>query len=165
MSFDWGSLQATRGARIDAVPEMINHTLTVLADLLEETNHACEFSLRTGPLIDDDIPQSVNALLPSLCRTQLLQWLPSWRAPVRDALPELFLPIWQPEAWTPGSPARTVADALSEWVVALMSRLWPDDAQCWNLTVESDDGYTPAYVDTVINQHEQVWLVHLGVTD
>lgn len=68
MSFDWSSLQAAQQARVDAVPEMINHALAVLADLLEEPNHACEFSLEAGSLTDTDVTQSVNALLPTFCR-------------------------------------------------------------------------------------------------
>lgn len=45
-----------------------------------------------------------------------------------------------------------------------MSRLWPDDVECWNLTVETDQWYASAYVNVVINHQEQVWLLHLGVT-
>jgi hypothetical protein len=165
MSFDWSSLQAAQRARADAVPEMINHALMVLADVLEETNLACEFALKTGPLIDRDVTQSVNTLLPSHCRVQGLEWVPRWRVPVGDALPGLFLPTRQPDAWAEGTPARTLAETLTEWAVALMSRLWPDDAECWNLTVETDAWYAAAYVDVVINHQEQVWLLHLGVTD
>src|SRR5512138_67042 len=73
MSFDCSTLWAAQHARTDAVPEMINHVLTVLADLLEETNHACEFSLATGPLTDQDVAESVNALLPSSCRVSGLE--------------------------------------------------------------------------------------------
>jgi hypothetical protein len=165
MIFDWSSLQAARQARIDAVPEMINHALAVLADLLEEPYLACEFSLEAGPLTDNDVTQSVDALLPTFCRAQRLERVPCWRTPVGDALPDLFLPTRQQDAWTESAPARILAESLTAWAVALMSRLWPDDAQCWNLTVETDDWYTPAYIDLVINHQEQVWLLHLGITD
>lgn len=165
MSFDWSSLLAARQARMNAVPEMINHALAVLADLLEEPNHACEFSLEGGPLTDKDVIQSVDALLPAFCRVQRLEQVPCWRTAVGDALPGLFLPTWQPDIWTEGAPARILAESLTGWAVVLMSRLWPDDAQCWNLTVETDDGYAPAYVDVVMNHQEQVWLLHLGITD
>ncbi|GAA2660967.1 hypothetical protein [Paractinoplanes durhamensis] len=165
MSFDWSSLPAAQGAGPEAVPEMINHALTVLADLLEEGDLACEFSLVSGSLIDGDVAESVNALLPSLCRVQGLQWVQSWRTPVGDALPGLFLPTRQADAWGQGAPARALVDSLTYWVMALMGRLWPDDAECWSLTVETDDWYAAAYVDVVINHQEQVWLLHLGVTD
>lgn len=164
-SFDWSSLQAAKKARMDAVPEMINHALVVLADLLDETNHACEFSLETGPLIDKDVIRSVKALLPNSCRVQGLEQVPSWRGLVGDVLPEFFLPTWQPDAWVQGAPARALVETLTAWVVALMSRLWPDEAECWHLTVETGEWYAPAYVDVLINHHEQVWLLHLGVTD
>jgi hypothetical protein len=165
MSFDWSSLQAAQHARSDAVPEMINHVLTVLADLLEEANHACEFSLATGPLTDRDVAESVNALLPSSCRVQGLEWVSCWRTPVGDALPDSFLPAWQPDAWAKGAPARTLVETLTDWAVALIGRLWPDDVECWDLTVETDDWYAAVYVDVVINHQEQVWLLHLGLTD
>jgi hypothetical protein len=165
MSFDWSSLWAAQHARTDAVPEMINHVLTVLADLLEDANHACEFSLATGPLIDRDVTESVNALLPSACRASGMEWVSCWRTPVGDALPEGFLPAWQPDAWAKGTPGRALVETLTDWAVALMSRLWPDDAECWNLTVETDDWYAAVYADLVINHQGQVWLLHLGLTD
>jgi hypothetical protein len=164
-SFDWSSLEAVRGARTDAVPEMITHALVVLADLLEQPNHACEFSLDSGPLIDNDVAESVNVLLPTSCHVQRLDQEPCWRIPVSDALPALFVPTGQPDAWTEGAPARTLVETLTKWSMALMSRLWPDDAQCWTLTVETQDWYAAAYIDVVINHQEQVWLLHLGVTD
>src|SRR5690349_14576914 len=132
MSFDWSSLWSAQHARIDAVPEMINHVLTVLADLMEEDNHACEFSLAAGPLIDRDVAESVIALLPSSCRVSGLQWVSCWRTPVGDALPEGFLPAGQPDAWAKGAPGRILVETLTDWAVALMSRLWPDDVECWN---------------------------------
>src|SRR5262249_17395721 len=138
-----------------AVPEMINHVLAVLADLLEEANHACEFSLAAGPLTDRDVAESVNALLPSSCRVQGLEWVSCWRTPVGAALPEGFLPAGQPAAWAKDAPARTLVETLTDWAVALMSRLWPDDVECWNLTVETDDWYAAVYVDIVINHQGQ----------
>ena len=164
-SFDWSSLQAAQAARPDAVPEMINHALMMLADLLEEADLACEFSLASGPLLDSDVAESVKALLPGFCHVQGLEWVPCWRVPVGDALPGLFLPTRQPDAWAQGAPPRTLVDALADWAVALMSRLWPDDVECWSLTVETDDWYAAAYVDVVINHQEQVWLLHLGASD
>jgi hypothetical protein len=165
MSFDWSSLWIAQHARTTAVPEMINHVLTVLADLLEEPNHACEFSLESGPLIDRDVAESVNALLPSSCRVQGLEWVSCWRTPVGEALPEGFLPSGQPDAWAKDAPGRTLVETLTDWAVALMSRLWPDDVECWKLTVETDDCYAPVYLDVVINHQGQVWLLHLGLTD
>lgn len=163
--FDWSSLQAAQRARAAAVPEMINHALMVLADLLEDGDLACEFHLTTGPLTDSDIAVSVKALLPDFCRVQGLEWVPSWRISVDQALPGLFLPTREPNVWAQDAPPRTLAETLADWAMALMSRLWPDDAECWNLTVESDDWYAAAYVDLVINHRQQVWLLHLGVTD
>jgi len=54
---------------------------------------------------------------------------------------------------------------LADWAVALMGRLWPDDAECWDLTVATGDRYAAAYVDVVVNHQERVWLLHFGVRD
>lgn len=114
MSFDWSSIQAAQRARTDIVPEMINRALMVLADLLEEGDLACEFSLTTSSLVDNDVAASVKALLPSYCRVQGLQRVPCWRMPVSDALSRMFLPTQQPEAWVPGAPLRTLVETLTE---------------------------------------------------
>ena len=42
--------------------------------------------------------------------------------------------------------------------MTLMSQLWPGNAQCWTLTVETKEWYAVAYVDVVVNHHKQVWL-------
>ncbi|MFC7280159.1 hypothetical protein ACFQS1_39895 [Paractinoplanes rhizophilus] len=165
MSFDWSSLHALQLARADAVPEMINHVLVMLSDLMEDADHACEFSLASGPLIDGDVAESVSPLLPSSCRVQGLYWVECWRVPVSAALPELFLPSRQPDVWEEGAPGRVLVATLADWAVALMGRLWPDDVECWELRVETDDWYAAAYVDVLINHLGRVWLLHLGVTD
>ncbi|MCY1141533.1 hypothetical protein OWR29_26345 [Actinoplanes sp. Pm04-4] len=164
-SFDWSSLQVAQAASIDNVPEMVNHALVVLGDLLEDDYVACEFSLEAGRLIGDNVEASVNALLPGRCRVQRLEPAALWRPLVREALPEIFLPARQRDVWDEGTPPRVVAELLMDWAVALMSRLWPEDADCWTLTVEIRDAYAPSYLDVVIEQQEQVWLLHLGVTD
>jgi hypothetical protein len=74
-------------------------------------------------------------------RVQGLEPVPSWRVPVGDALPGLFLPTRQPGASTQGTPPRTLVDMRAGWAVAFMSRLWPDDTQCWNLTLATNDWY------------------------
>ncbi|GIM89606.1 hypothetical protein Ato02nite_013990 [Paractinoplanes toevensis] len=51
--------------------------------------------LATGSLIEGDVAESVNVLLPNLCRVQRLEWVPRWRTLVDDALPGLFLPTGQ----------------------------------------------------------------------
>lgn len=89
--FDWAALSAARNARLDAVPEMISHALRVLEDLLEEVDHACTFTLVDGPLTDDDVVASVNALLPKHCRVSELEPVSSWSILVREALPGLFV--------------------------------------------------------------------------
>jgi hypothetical protein len=165
MDFELSSIWAAQRARTDAVPEMITHALAVLTDLLEQPDHACEFTLESGPLIDGDVAESVNALLPTSCHVQGLAEVPCWRGPVSEALPGLFLPTGQPAAWIEGAPARTLVEALSNWSMALMSRLWPEDAPCWTLTVETKDWYETFYVDVVIHDEQRVWLLHLGVTD
>lgn len=119
-----------------------------------------------GRVADRHGRHAVGECAPShLLPRQRLERVPCWRKPVGDALPDLFLPTRQPDAWTVGAPARILAESVTVWTVVLMGRLWPDDPQCWNLTVETDDWYAPAYVDLVINHQEQVWLLHLGITD
>ena len=97
--FDWAALSAARNARLDAVPEMINHALQVLEDLLEEADHACTFTLVDGPLTDDDVAAAVNALLPKHFWVAGLEPVNSWSMLVREALPGLFVPGRQPHAW------------------------------------------------------------------
>ncbi|GAB3352279.1 hypothetical protein RMN56_27540 [Micromonospora halotolerans] len=89
----------------------------------------------------------------------------SWSTLVREALPGLFVPARQPEAWAPESAARQVADGLADWVLALMRRLWPESAEAWTLTVDTGDWYEAAYVDLVVRVPDRVWLLHLGVGD
>ncbi|MEU1689843.1 hypothetical protein [Micromonospora sp. NPDC005707] len=163
--FDWSALSAARGARPDAVPEMINHALRVLEDLLEEVDHACTFTLTGGPLVDDDVVAAIDALLPESCRTARLEPVTSWSTLVREALPGLFVPTRQPDAWAPESAARRLADGLTDWVLALMGRLWPERAEAWTLTVDTGDWYEAAYVDLVVRVPDRVWLLHLGVSD
>ncbi|WP_446210900.1 hypothetical protein [Micromonospora sp. IBSANI012] len=163
--FDWAALSAARIARLDAVPEMISHALQVLEDLLEEVDHACTFTLVDGPLTDDDVVASVNVLLPTHCRVSGLESVNSWSALVREALPGLFVPGRQPQAWAEQSAAQGLAQALTDWAVALMGRLWPDSAESWVLTVDTRDWYEAAYVDLVVRVGDRVWLLHLGVSD
>jgi hypothetical protein len=163
--FDWAALSAARNARLDAVPEMIGHALRVLEDLLEEVDHACTFTLADGPLTDDDVVASVNALLPKHCQVSGLEPVASWSTLVRATLPGLFVPGRQPQAWAEQSTARELAEALTDWAVALMGRLWPASAESWTLTVNARDWYEAAYVDLVVRGSDRVWLLHLGVTD
>lgn len=163
--FDWTTMTAVSGARLDAVPEMIGRALRVLEDLLEQVNHACTFTLTDGPLTDDDVTLSVGALLPKQCRVSALEPAGPWSAAVRSALPGLFAPSRPPHTWTGPSPAWTLAETLTDWVVALLGRLWPDTAECWSLTVETRGWYEGAYVDLVVRVDDRVWLLHLGVTD
>src|SRR6266545_1474735 len=142
--FDWAALSAARNARLDAVPEMINHALQVLEDLLEEADHACTFTLVDGPLTDDDVAAAVNALLPKHF----------WVAGLEPV-----------NSWSMQSAAQELAEALTDWAVALMGRLWPDSAESWVLTVTTRDWYEAAYVDLVVRVDDRVWLLHLGVTD
>jgi hypothetical protein len=163
--FDWGGLSAARNARLDAVPQMIRHALVVLEDLLEEADHACTFTLEDGPLTDGDLVASVNALLPERCRVLGLEPVSSWSAFVREVLPGFFVPGRQPQAWADRSAPRELVEALRDWVLALMERLWPDSAECWDLTVSAADWYEAAYVDLVVRLPDRVWLLHLGVSD
>jgi hypothetical protein len=163
--FDWPALSAARDARLDAVPEMIGHALRVLEDLLEVADHVCTFTLADGPLMNDDLVASVNALLPKDCRVAELKPVHSWSRLVHEALPGLFIPGRQPQAWAEHSAARQLAEALADWAVALMGRLWPDSAESWTLTVHTDGWYEAAYVDLVVRVDDRVWLLHLGVTD
>jgi hypothetical protein len=163
--FDWAALSAARNARPDAVPEMISHALRVLEDLLEEADHACTFTLNQGPLTDDDVAASVNALLPQGCRVSGLEPASSWSTLVRQALPGFFVPGRQPHAWAEQAAARKLAEALTDWAVALMGRLWQDSAESWALTVDTRDWYEAAYVDLVVRVGDRVWLLHLGVSD
>lgn len=163
--FDWAALWAARNARLDAVPEMIGHALRVLEDLMEEPDHACTFTLADGPLTDDDVVASVNALLPKRCRVSGLEPVTSWSTRVREALPGLFVPGRQPHAWAEHAPARELAEALADWAVALMRRLWSDSAGAWALTVDTRDWYEAFYVDLVVRVQDRIWLLHLGVSD
>jgi hypothetical protein len=163
--FDWAALAAARNARLDAVPEMVGRALRVLEDLLEEVDHVCRFTLQDGPLVDGDVAASVNALLPQDCRVGGLTPVASWAAPVREALPGLFVPGRRPDAWTEGSAARELAEALADWAVALMGRLWSGPVESWALTVATRGWYEAAYVDLVVRAGDRVWLLHLGVSD
>lgn len=164
-AFDWSALSAARDARPDALPEMIGHALRVLEDLLEVADHACTFTLTDGPLTHDDVVASVNALLPKHCRVAELERVSSWSTLVRETLPGLFIPGRQPQAWAEQSAARQLAEALADWAVALMGRLWPNSAESWILTVQASGWYEAAYVDLVVRVDDRVWLLHLGVTD
>nr|WP_152332327.1 hypothetical protein [Micromonospora purpureochromogenes] len=163
--FDWATLSAVSNARLDAVPAMVGHALRVLEDLLEEVDHACTFTLVNGPLTDDDVVASVNALLPRQCRVSGLEPVNSWSTLVREALPGLFMPTRQPSAWADQSSARDLAETLTDWAVALMGRLWADSAESWAVTVDTDDWYEAAYVDLVVREGDDIWLLHLGVSD
>ena len=158
-------MSAVRNARPDAVPEMISHALRVLEDLLEATDHACTFTLQHGPLSDDDVATSVTALLPRHCRVSGLEPVSSWSGLVRDALPGLFLPGRPQQDWPQQSPPRELAEALTDWAVALMGRLWPDSAESWTVTVHARGWYEAFYVDLAVRVSDRVWLLHLGVTD
>lgn len=159
--FDWTTVGAVRNARLDAVPDMIDHALRILEDLLEEADHACTFTLVDRACTDDDVAAAVNALLPKYCRVSRLEPLASWAALVQDALPGLFLP----SAWVGRPEPRELAEGVANWCVALMRRLWPDDAESWSVTVQADDWYEAAYVDLAVRTSGRVWLLHLGVTD
>ena len=163
--FELAELAAARNARLDAVPEMARRALRVLEDLLEEADHACTFTLEDGPLTDGDVSASVNALLPKGCRVAALEPVTSWPTVVRAALPGLFVPGRQPEAWAEHATGRHLAEGLADWAVALMGRLWPAAAECWSLTVSTRGWYEAAYVDLVVRTGDRVWLLHLGVTD
>ena len=143
---------------------MIKHALRVLEDLLEEANHACTFTLTDVPLTTD-VVTTVNALLPSRCRVSKLEPVSSWSELVHTALPGLFLPGRPPHAWLQGMPARKLAEALADWAVALMRRLWPGPVESWELTVDSQHWYEAVYVDLVVRVDSRVWLLHLGVSD
>ena len=144
---------------------MIRHALHVIEDLLEEVDHACTFTLVEGLMTDEDVVAAVDALLPNHCRVSGLEPVDSWSLLVREALPGLFVPGRQPDAWAEHSAARELAESLTDWAVALMGRLWPDSAQSWALTVDTRDWYEPAYVDLVVRADDRVWLLHLGVSD
>ncbi|AVT31682.1 hypothetical protein C6361_21850 [Plantactinospora sp. BC1] len=163
--FDWAGLSAARNATQEAVPEMVNRALRVLEDLLEETDHACTFTLVDGPLTGDDVGAAVDALLPANCRVSGLEPVDSWSATARAALPGMFVPGRQPHAWAEQGAARMLAEALADWAVALMGRLWPASAESWTLTVHARDWYEGAYVDLVVRVRDRVWLLHLGVSD
>ena len=163
--FDWAELSAARNARLDAVPEMISHALRVLEDLLEEADHVCTFTLVDGPLTDDDVTAAVNSLLPKRCVVSGMQPVSPWTMLVREALPEFFVPARQRQAWAEESAARELAEALADWAVALMGRIWPDSAESWALTVNAHDWYEASYVDLVVRVADRVWLLHLGVSD
>jgi hypothetical protein len=163
--FDWAELLAATNAGPDAVPEMIRHVLYVLEDLLEDADHECTFTLVDGPSTDDDVVAAVNALLPERCRVAGLEPVASWTQLVGEALPELFLPGHQPRAWAEQSAPRELAEALTDWAMTLMGRLWPDSAESWALTVDTRDWYEATYVDVVVRVDDRVWLLHLGVSD
>jgi hypothetical protein len=165
MEFDWVTLSAARNARLDAVPGMISRALRVLEDLLEEVDHACTFTLDSGPLTDDDVTASVSGLLPKHCWVSGLEPVGSWSALVCAVLPGLFVPGRQPEAWAEQSAPRKLAEAVTDWVVALMGRLWPESAESWAVTVDTSDWYEAAYVDLAVRVSDRVWLLHLGVSD
>ncbi|MEV0713184.1 hypothetical protein [Asanoa sp. NPDC050611] len=163
--FDWRSFGAAREARLELVPDIVRDALRVLEDVLDELNHACTFTLSEGPLAGDDVVASVAALLPDDCRVSRLGPVSSWLEVTRESLPGLFIP-WRPEeTWVRGSPPRELAEALGDWTVALLGRLWPHDAQAWSVTVECRGRYEGAYVDLAVRAADRMWLLHLGVTD
>jgi hypothetical protein len=111
------------------------------------------------------VAASVEALLPKDCAVSGLAPVASWATLVREALPGLFVPGREPGAWSEGTAARELAEALAGWAVALMGRLWPESAQSWALTVTTRGWYEAAYVDLVVRTGDRVWLLHLGVSD
>ncbi|MEV4510382.1 hypothetical protein AB0K00_15620 [Dactylosporangium sp. NPDC049525] len=163
--FDWATLSAARNARLDAVPDMVRHALRVLEDVVEEADHACTFTLDAAPLAADGVTATVNTLLPLRCEVAALAPVADWSTVVGAALPGFFVPTRQPQAWAAQAAPRVLADALAAWVVALLSRLWPAEAEAWELTVQSRDWYEAAYVDVVVRVDATVWLLHLGVSD
>ena len=68
-------------------------------------------------------------------------------------------------SWAEQSPARDLAKALTQWALALLGRLWTASAESWSLTVDTDDWYEAAYVDLVVREVDELWLLHLGVSD
>jgi hypothetical protein len=162
---DWAALSAARQARLDAVPEMIRHALRVLEDLLEEADHACTFTLQEAPLTAGGVAATVQTMLPPRCEVAALTPAAAWSTVVGAALPGFFVPSRQPDAWAQRAAPRMLAEGLSAWIVALLSRLWPDRAEAWELTVRSRDWYEAAYVDLVVRVEDRVWLLHLGVSD
>ena len=164
-AFDWGTLSAARYARPDAIAGMVGHALWVLEDLLEDADHGCTFTVADGPWTSDGVTASVNALLPGDCRVSHLEPVSSWSALVREALPRRFVPGRPPSAWSTQAPARVLAEALADWVVALLARLWPASAQAWEVTVETGSWYEADYIDLAVGANDRVWLLHLGVSD
>jgi len=69
------------------------------------------------------------------------------------------------QAWAEQSAPRKLAEAIAEWAVALMRRLWPDSAESWSVTVDTKDWYEAAYIDVAVRVSDRVWLLHLGVSD
>ncbi len=165
MTFDWATLAAARYARTDALPEMVRHALVVLEDLLEDADHACTFTLAEAQLTPGGVAATVRTLLPQGCEVATLAPVAGWPDVVGAALPGFFVPLRPPEAWTAGAPPRALAEALSAWVAVLLARLWPADAEAWELTVRCRDWYEAAYVDLVVRVEGRVWLLHLGVSD
>ncbi|WP_203702594.1 hypothetical protein [Asanoa iriomotensis] len=164
-SFDWNSFPAAREARLELVPDIARDALRVLEGVLDEMNHACTFTLTDGPLGDGDTTAAVEALLPTDCRVTQLEPVPSWSELARESLPGLFIP-WRPEEmWQRGSPPRELAEALGDWTLALLARLWPATAEAWSVTVECRSWYEGAYLDLAVRTTDQMWLLHLGVTD
>ncbi len=162
--FDWYAVSSARIRDHAVLTEMVTNALLVLADLLDDTDHACAFTVTGGPLLDGDVFASVDALLPPGCTASDLAPVGSWADTVRATLPGWFT-TGQPELWTEQSPARELADGLVEWSAALLGRIWPPSAAAWELTVNGGGSYEAAYFDLVVRVDDRVWLLHLEVAD
>ncbi|MGH7918780.1 MAG: hypothetical protein ACREQM_02415 [Candidatus Dormibacteraceae bacterium] len=150
---------------IEDLPQMINRALAVLADLLLDANHVCTFTLDHGPLVADVIT-SANHLLPSGCRVSELKPIESWEALFTESLPsgDPFVPA-SITPWGENTPVRVLAERLTGWIVALLGRLWGEDATAFTSDVECDDLYEVYYIDLVVQMTDRVSLLHLGVSD
>jgi hypothetical protein len=94
-----------------------------------------------------------------------LEPVSSWSTVVREALPARFVPGRPPGAWSPQARPRELAEALADWVVALLARLWAESTTAWGVGVETRDWYEADYVDLAVCANGRVWLLHLGVSD
>ncbi|MDQ0365056.1 hypothetical protein [Catenuloplanes indicus] len=146
--------------------EVINRALRVLADLLEDTDHFCTFTLTDAAIGDDGVEPALNTLIADPFHAESLTAAGDWSRIVGEALPMRFAASWRrPQAWAEGAGPRRLAAGLTDWIMAHLVHLWPADADCWTVRVNESKVYENIYLDLAVRVEDRLWLLHLGVCD
>ena len=166
--FDWRQLPVVAEARDPGTAaEVARQALTALAGLLSDTNHGCSFELRRAPLLDGPAATLDRALLPSGCRTRSLRLVTDWAGELRRRLPAMFVPPAQGGFWSreQDTPAHVLADGLARWAIAALEQVLPPHGPAWEPDVVCEGWYEAAWFDLMVQRQDEIWFLHLGVSD